>query len=154
MEHPGGGRFCPPAGRGLNHYYVFKSVSRPLPPPQTVFPDCSRAAYDGGHEWPPFNIQARYYTLFHFQVRSLVRSLTYDVISKPPECHKMSQLCNVANDSQSFSDWWRFQKVTSSRVLTFFISQIFHAGHLSSGQSRDLPIISLWRNTEIVHAAM
>ena len=48
-----------------------------------------------------------------------VRSPIYDVISKPPHSHKMSQICNASNDRQFFSGRGTFQKVTSLRIFTF-----------------------------------
>ena len=74
-----------------------------------------------------------------FSLSGQVRSLTWpDVISKPLHGHKMPQLRNAVKDRRSFSGGWNFQKVTNPRELTFCISRMFHAGHLRSGQSRDL----------------
>ena len=70
-------------------------------------------------------------------------------IRKPPHVKQYRNF--AANDKQSFSGKLHFQKVTSPRVLTFCISWIFIAVHLRSCQSPDLPIISLWENTEIAH---
>ena len=42
----------------------------------------------------------------------------------------------------------KLSEPSKPRGLTFCISRIFHSGHLGSGQSRDLPIIGQWGNTE------
>ena len=66
-----------------------------------------------------------------------VRSLTYDVISKPPHCKTMSQICNAANARQSASRRRNFQKITSPEGSCFVHLVFFRADHLGSGQSRD-----------------
>ena len=105
------------------------------PPPRQFSRDCSGAACDRelkrGTTDSPFKPDV----VNCFSFSGQVRSLTYDVINKP-HGHKMPQLHNAANDRQSLSERWNFQKVTSPWVLTFCL--IFHVGHLKSGQSRDL----------------
>ena len=102
--------------------------------------DCSGAVCGGelkfGMASAPSKPDIKNFILFSNQVRSL----TYDVIVKYPHGHKISQLCNAANDRQYFSRRWSFQKVTSPWVLTYCVNWIFHAGHLrsDSGQSRKL----------------
>ena len=106
--------------------------------PKRFSRDCSRAVYDGE---PKFGTTDPHSSriLPNCSFSSQVMSLTYDVISKPPHSHQMSQICNAANDRQFFSSKWNYQKVTSPRVLTFCISRIFHTGFLRSGQSRCIP---------------
>ena len=74
---------------------------------------------------PP--IQAGRCDLFPFSYQ--VRSLTYDIISKHPHGHKMPQLHNAAKG------WQQNSKPPGTH---FWISWIFHAGHLSPGQPLDL----------------
>ena len=65
----------------------------------------SRVGYDRELNFvmtvPLLPIQAGHYELFLYSGQ--VRSLTYDVIIKPPRGHKMPQLRNAANGRQSFS---------------------------------------------------
>ena len=72
------------------------------PPPQTVSYDCSGAVYDRGLKAgmidPLFKPG-----FINFSFSDWGRSLTYDVISKPPHGHNMPQIHNAANNRQFFS---------------------------------------------------
>ena len=108
------------------------------PPPRRVSRDCSGAVCARELKFcmtdPSLNFDVINCSLFSGQVRSP----TYDVMSKPPHGHKMPQLHNAVNGRQSFAGRWSFQNVTNPGYLHFVYLQIFHAGHLRSGQSRDL----------------
>ena len=135
-------RLTPPAeGGGL------------VPPPRTVFSRCSGTVCDGELKFSMTDPPLKPDLMIFFSFFGQVRSLTCDVISKPPHGHKILQLRNAANERQCFLRKMKLSERNKPRVLTFCISRIFHAAHQPSGQWRNLTHYKSMRGrgTETAH---